>query len=161
MAKRNAPSLINWDKCIICQKNTSRKNLICPGRSRKNDSGKGYSTFVSNVESFNEINDPSSHFDLTTLDEGNGALQSLLKNNGKWHDSCRSKYKPIKIKRAQSNINVTGGAMPTCEEEEVTTVSIRSSNRAVALTKQESLNRNRSQCCFCKEGEAKSRLYTI
>ena len=38
---------LNWDLCMLCQKQTNVK-LQCPNNSKRDDAGAGYMTFVTN-----------------------------------------------------------------------------------------------------------------
>ena len=132
MAKR-VPQ-IDWKKCVICQK-TSREKLLCPERSKRLDKGIGigYSTLISNIESFNEVCDPSLYFDLSKFDQGNGALQTLTENSGKWHRSCRSQYDVCKIEREKRKRIPSESEGLDSNVIDLSEHTIRTSSRKIAL----------------------------
>ena len=85
---------IDWNKCFICQRGKSGpKDLTCPA----NRDGQGYSTFVTDVETFNDLVDTEEHFDLTLINEGEGPERTLKHRKASWHQSCRIKYSKTKI----------------------------------------------------------------
>ena len=154
MAKRTGTPIINWNECIICQKHSNKeKTPTCPANSKRPDLGAGFRKFVSDIESWNAVVEPSRQFDLSKLDDGNGALQSLFDNKGKWHKSCRIKYGKLAIER-QPDISMQHDPIASTSNDDESSQIIRSSTRSIALSKEESLQRNRSQCCFCKCGES-------
>ena len=49
----SSPQVVDWLKCIICQKETAEKTQ-CPANSKRNDSGAGYLTIERDLTSFHE-----------------------------------------------------------------------------------------------------------
>ena len=52
----SSPQVVDWLKCIICQKETAEKTQ-CPANSKRNDSGAGYLTIERDLMSFHEAGD--------------------------------------------------------------------------------------------------------
>jgi hypothetical protein len=48
--------IVDWHKCIFCQKDTSAR-LVCPAESKRMDIdiGSGYKTLADNVEGFRAV----------------------------------------------------------------------------------------------------------
>ena len=87
----NAPSF-DWSKCILCQKNT-KEALQCPDIKRSDIvPGAGYHTLTANLLRFRQLNILPAEIDLSLFDEGSGIADTLLKQRGKWHKSCRNRY---------------------------------------------------------------------
>ena len=90
---------IDWNKCFICQRGKSGpKDLTCPAIR----DGQGYSTFVTDVETFNDLVDTEEQFDLTLINEGEGPERTLKHRKASWHQSCRIKYSKTKIQRLEA-----------------------------------------------------------
>ena len=67
----SSPQVVDWLKCIICQKETAEKTQ-CPANSQRNDSGAGYLTIERDLASFHEAGELHLAVDWENLDEGNG-----------------------------------------------------------------------------------------
>ena len=93
MAKRrnsddiSITSLLNWDLCLYCQRQTN-ENLRCPGFlvRERHDPKVVYEKIAKNIREFKEID--ALPIDLY-LDEGNDNLGKLfIENSAKFHKSC-------------------------------------------------------------------------
>ena len=87
---------LNWDHCIICQKDTAEL-LRCPLRGPGGDQTDAYSSFLTNVEQFRAINALP-----TELFFGDDATASTFaSNSASWHKSCYLKYNNATLARAK------------------------------------------------------------
>ena len=73
----SSPQVVDWLKCIICQKETAEKTQ-CPANSKRNDSGAGYLTIEHDLTSFHEAGKLHLAVDWENLDEGNGISQTFV-----------------------------------------------------------------------------------
>ncbi len=89
----------DWSKCFICQEDKI-ETLVSPS-SRRNLTRSGYETLSKNIPEFSKINDMPIPLDIRRLDEGDGIEETLLKNQAKYHESCRLRFNSSKLKRAQ------------------------------------------------------------
>ena len=101
----------DWNKCILCQKVTS-EILRCSADSKRRDvgTGKGYSTFTSNIVWFSELDELPMPIDLRRLDEGNGIEATLIEHKAKWQKSCHSKFNATKLVLAEKNKSSIDGS---------------------------------------------------
>ena len=58
---------IDWERCIICQKHNKKQKLVCPAKSKKDDRGAEYKTFINNVVELNTLVDQADVFDLSVF----------------------------------------------------------------------------------------------
>ena len=58
----SSPQVVDWLKCIICQKETAEKTQ-CPANSKRYDSGAGYLTIERDLTSFHEAGELHSAVD--------------------------------------------------------------------------------------------------
>ena len=85
------PCKTNWELCLLCQKETS-DDLMCPAKSRRTDTGSGYSTLAANLVKFEELGTLTRTLQLDRLDEGHGIEAAMVLNNGHWHKPCALHY---------------------------------------------------------------------
>ena len=90
----------NWELCMLCQE-IKGENLVCPSQSKRKDYGAGYKFMADILQKFNDIGQLSQSLALSRFDEGIGIEQTLIKQNARWHKSCRDFYTITKYKRAQ------------------------------------------------------------
>jgi len=101
---------LNWDLCIICQKETAepvRCPLLTPGTS--GDKADAYTSFLANVEQFRAIDAlPAVLYFGRDETADNFALHSAA-----WHKSCHLKFNNSKLARLTQkrvhNPNNSGG----------------------------------------------------
>ena len=67
----SSPQVVDWRKCVICQKETAEKSQ-CPANSKRHDPGAGYLTIERDLTSFHEAGELHLAVDWESLDEGNG-----------------------------------------------------------------------------------------
>lgn len=91
---------IDWEKCIICQENTSDV-LQYPADSSRSDAGVGYVRFEENFTRFKELGALPVKIEAERLDNGSGISNTLLVNKAKWHKSCNLKFNSTKLERAE------------------------------------------------------------
>ena len=138
-------SKTDWSKCCLCQQEKSNETLISPLSSfqRKQDYA-GYSNIARNVPLFHAINDMPIALDPSRLDEGEGIETTLVRNGGKYHQSCRLLFNNTKLQRAQQRKAVPSTSGATDEP--------RSKRR-------KSADIPKVECFFCEEEDAISNLH--
>lgn len=129
--------LVDWKKCILCQKSTSEV-LQCPADSKRKDLGSGYESLGNNLRRFQELGCLPLKTDILSFDKDGRLTQILKEKSAKWHKSCRDKFSNLKLQRAEKR--GTEG-----EEEHGAKKSARRSHSA---GEEESVSR----CFFCEEG---------
>lgn len=92
------PQVVDWLKCIICQKETTEKTQ-CPANSKRNDSGSGYLTIERDLTSFHEAGELHLAAHWENLNEGIGISQTFENHRAMWHKSCRDKFNKTKVDR--------------------------------------------------------------
>ena len=95
-----ACSPIDWNKCALCQTNTSER-LSCPADSKRDTKGIGYNTTAENLLVFKKLGCLPRTINLSRLDEGEGIEASFQHHKAKWHDTCRLKFNKTKLQRAE------------------------------------------------------------
>ena len=95
---------IDWKRCRLSYaKNlTKKQKLVCPAKSKKDDRGAGYKTFINNDVELNPLVDQADVFDLSVFGGDNGAIERLCEKNASWHNSCRLLYCKSRIERLRS-----------------------------------------------------------
>jgi len=94
-------NLMDWDKCVICQKHT-KDDLQCPANSKRNDGDAGYASFSNNVLEFKSIDAiPLTGLNIALLDEGQGIEETLRQRKAVWHKKCRDIFNNTKLERAK------------------------------------------------------------
>lgn len=101
---RHLPCLTNWDKCVLCQEDTSEK-LLCPAEVTSRTSGSGYQTLAHNLLAFNKIGCLPKTIDLSKLDDGEGIQATFEQHRARWHDACRLAYNKTQLLRAEKRKN--------------------------------------------------------
>lgn len=61
----------------------------------------GYKTLSKNIPEFAKINEMPIPLDIRRVDEGGGIEAALIKNEAKYHESCRLQFNNTKLQRAQ------------------------------------------------------------
>jgi hypothetical protein len=61
----------------------------------------GYRTLSKNIPEFAKINEMSIPLDIRRIDEGDGIEAALIKNEAKYHESCRLMFNNTKHQRGQ------------------------------------------------------------
>ncbi len=80
---------MDWNKCILCQKDTVT-HLLDPSKN-KNANVCGYSKLVENIKAFqnNDVPFPNNFLVyFNELTEGDGLLSNLKNGKAKWHKNC-------------------------------------------------------------------------
>ena len=93
-------SPIDWNKCVLCQTNTS-ESLSCPADSKRDTKGTSYKTTAENLLAFEKLGCLPRTINLSRLDEGEGIEASFQHHKAKWHDTCRLKFNKTKLQRAE------------------------------------------------------------
>ena len=110
------PDNINWELCVICQKQTS-ESLTSPTLSRRHDIGRGYKSLAENLFKFNELGKLPKSLQLNRIDEGQGIEAALIDNDAKWHHTCILNYNKTMLQRAEKKkeetpIDITSDELP-------------------------------------------------
>lgn len=150
---------INWDECIICHSG-KKSNMICPGISKKANSGVGYYTFVHNIRDFNLLVGCDDQFDISIFGAEDGTRIKTLKDNlAKWHKSCRLKYAASTIQKRRERQEKQQAVYKTesCNKDipvysDIIPEKRRSARQPTASTS-ECLQRNKNECMFCQKGK--------
>ena len=98
----------NWKLCILCQEDKS-ESLTSPSKSKRKDSGSGYSSFAANLSRFSELGQLPGTLQLERLNEGCGIEAAMVANNALYHQVCKLKYNNTKLQRAEKRTFVTEG----------------------------------------------------
>lgn len=93
--------IMDWNLCIICQKEVKNENLSCPANSKRKDVGVGYSSFVCALEEFRKLESLPVSIDVSLLDDGSGIEDTLSRNKAKWHKNCRLLFGNLQLDRAK------------------------------------------------------------
>ena len=165
----NMSSIIDWSKCIICQRGKSNEKLTCPVKSKQVNARDVYLNFIQNVDEFNRVCENSKKLDLTCLDEGDGTLETLCHKNAKWHPSCRNRFNKLKIERERENAAKKANEQQyaqSCSQETTEASEARRSERTANLAspapdKRTQLEKNRTTCLFCNNGAGKQKLHRV
>ena len=89
----------DWSKCFICQED---KHEALKSPPMKIDLAKlGYRTLSKNIPEFAKINEMPIPLDIRRIDNGDGIEAALLKNEAKYHESCRLMFNSTKLQRTQ------------------------------------------------------------
>ena len=127
---------IDWEKCIVCQENTSEA-LKCPllGPGTNDSKLEAYKSFLHNVEQFRAIDSLP-----TAIRFDNESADSFLVHRASWHKSCHLKYNNFKLQRAKKR--------GSCVDKSETRSSKR---RAISF----------ELCLFCEKGREEGDLHQI
>jgi hypothetical protein len=71
----------------------------------------GYRTFSENISEFAKINEMPIPLDIRRIDEGDGIEAAFIKNEAKYHESCRLMFNNTKL---QASLNTTHPVFPRC-----------------------------------------------
>ena len=93
--------IMDWNLCIICQKEVKNENLCCPANSKRKGVGVGYSSFVCALEEFRKLESLPVSIDVSLLDDGSGIEDTLSRNKAKWHKNCRLLFGNLQLDRAK------------------------------------------------------------
>ncbi len=89
----------DWSKCFICQED---KHEALKSPPMKIDLAKsGYRTLSKNISEFAKINEMPIPLDIRRIDEGDGIEAAFIKNEAKYHESCRLMFNNTKLQRVQ------------------------------------------------------------
>lgn len=92
----------DWSKSFICQEDKFEALKSPP--KKPNLAKSGYKTLSKNIPEFAKINEMPIPLDIRRVDEGGGGggiEAALIKNEAKYHESCRLQFNNTKLQRAQ------------------------------------------------------------
>ena len=99
MASLSTKLQTDWGKCCLCQTEKKGKGLKSPpSGSIEQD---GYSMLATNIPPFKATDQLPIIIDPSRQDEGDGAEETLRRNQAKYHQSCRLLLNNTKLQRAQ------------------------------------------------------------
>ena len=81
----------DWSKCSICQEDKLKIDLA----------KSGYRALSKNIPEFAKINEMPIPLDICRIAEGDGIEAAFIKNEAKYHESCRLMFNNIKLQRVQ------------------------------------------------------------
>ena len=114
-----------------------------PSKSKRKDSGSGYSSFATNLRRFSELEQFPGTLQLDRLNEGCGIEAAMVTNNALYNRACKLKYNNTELQRAEKRTFVTEGeindAPGACKR---TRFYSRSSSTEKA---------QETQCFFCRQ----------
>lgn len=90
----------DWTKCFLCQCHTI-ETLKDPSRDNNVHSVKesgSYVTLATNIQLFQEKGKLPITLDPSRLDDGSGILDTICKNNAKFHNTCKLKFSTSMLK---------------------------------------------------------------
>lgn len=106
--------LIDWDLCVLCQQSTNSK-LVDPFKIKnKENCFDGYKSLQSTLYRLDAEGLLSSlphKPNISILDDGSGIANTLLKNQAKYHKSCRNEYGETKVLRIRKRLSDVRNAM--------------------------------------------------
>ena len=91
---------MNWDKCIICQKDT-KKPVQCPANSKRKNVGTVYSSFKTNLKAYLDLGIVPALANILFLDDSKEIEQTLTDNKAVWHKSCWDLFSNTKVEQAK------------------------------------------------------------
>lgn len=68
---------IDWDQCILCQKDTD-EDLTFPDRSLRADKNLGYSKLAENLEEFKKLGRVPPDVNVSALNDGAGLMETFV-----------------------------------------------------------------------------------
>jgi len=139
----------DWTLCFIYQETTA-ESLTDPSQNQREIKGSIYSTFIENLNRFNELGLLPKSFLLDRLDEGSGAEAALSTNNARYHKTCKLRYNKTKLHRAEKRHLAIG-----VDEEE----KVASRKRTRSLSCSSSTETKPEECFFCGEAPGTAGLH--
>ena len=76
----------------MCQQTTGEP-LQCPADMKRSDvdPGVSYHSVASNIQRFHELGALPMDISMSSIDDGCGIAETLMKHRGKWHKRCKDK----------------------------------------------------------------------
>ena len=90
----------NWNLRALCEQETEER-LVCPLISTRTNYGLGYKSLPDNLQQFHKIGKVPIQVPFSSLDEGNGIIDTMRSDEVKWHKTCINKCSPLKLQRAE------------------------------------------------------------
>eukprot|EP00794_Sanderia_malayensis_P014705 gene14705-16232_t len=144
---------IDWEFCIICQKDANEK-LQCPAESSHRragaEIGHGYNSLANNILDFQNLGVETPFSKLSVTNEETLA-SILMGKKAKWHKTCRLKYNTTKLDRLRKRVYDDENA----NEEE----TVRKSSRL--NTKPAAGERFSTKCFFCDDDTVSQPLHSV
>ena len=80
----------DWEKCLLFQQTTGEP-LQCPADMMQSDvdPGTGYHSVASNIQRFHELDALPMNISMSSIDDGCGIAETLMKHRRKWHRHCK------------------------------------------------------------------------
>ncbi len=92
----------DWERCLICQSESSEK-LVCPANSTRKDKHAGYQSLVDDILRYSTIGQMPCNLDTSRLREDQqDEFTTFVQKRAKYHKSCRNKFDLHHFNRAQS-----------------------------------------------------------
>ena len=97
----------DWTKCVLCQEDND-EDLQNPSAGKKFKPEDSYKTLVDNIQTFNTLCEMPMDINIDRLDDGDGIVETFLRNKAVWHKRCKLEFNNTKLVRAQKRKNQTG-----------------------------------------------------
>lgn len=135
----------DWALCCLCQAK-SRKDLRQP--YKKECHHPAYDALENDIKTFTENSIPLPlGLSLADLDDGTGIASTLLNNQAKYHNACRSRFRPLMVQRELEK--------RTRDSDEKATPSPKKTRSSFNAA----LDRTSRQCVCCQGYEESEKLY--
>jgi hypothetical protein len=139
---------IDWKLCVICQEST-KESLQCPSNLKPSHTGfgKGYVSFSEIVDKFTTsgICFPAP-IKLNSLKGKTSMVETLSKNNAKWHKTCRNKFTELKLDREVHRLKHYKNPGLVCSEVTPAKITRKSTEYASVIDK--------NSCFMCNKSES-------
>jgi len=154
---------LDWKECFLCQQRTAEK-LVCPDRSKRQDSIAGYQSLVDILLEFEKIGELPSHLVPARLDDGSGLASTLQSQNARWHKTCRSQFCARELnrrsKRAEKR-SMSASEDDSCVTDESVNASLPPVKRYTRSEHDSSTNPQVELCFFCDLPADQQHLHAI
>ncbi|CAG9823856.1 unnamed protein product [Phaedon cochleariae] len=132
------PSVIKWDKCVICQEDTEAPLI--------NAKDTGLKSLGEDLIAFNELGVLPKSVLFSQIEDGQGVVESLLSHSAKFHKVCRTKFDKQKLDRQR--------------KKQLQVDSSASSSSNVHTRSKISKGHIKNTCLFCDGDETVEKLVT-
>ena len=129
------PIPLDWTLCVLCQ--------ISSDQPLQTPTHVGYLSLADNLSSFAESGLLPSTVRFQQLNDGSGLVETLEKNQGKYHKVCRSRYDSFKLARLVRSSNAGPSSSDLDECPTTACRNLWSSSNTVDI---------RTVCIFCDSG---------
>lgn len=99
------PPSVDWSRCCLCQ-SLDIKALVCPAKNpNPKELNSGYHNIAPVLEELKKFNHSlPSGFQIDSLNQGDGILQTFIEKQAKWHKKCYTKYVGAQLKKLKEKL---------------------------------------------------------